>query len=202
MSVIQRKGAKMNDLEYMYKVSEFAESRGIKRDTVTTFIRRNPGSFLGHTEQKTDGMYFDEVAMQVLDKKYPLPQPVEVIKDTRSLELLVAEQAKTSKLQTELMELQKQMNEVQLKLTKAESEKLLLEDKTERYAAEEKELREKLENQSQELKEKSEGLIETRTKLDYVEQEKERERERAEAAEAELERAKKATLWQRITGKW
>ena len=192
----------MNGLDNMYKVSDFADSRGVKRDTVTTFIRRKADLFSGHTQQKQDGLYFDDAAMETLDKKYPLPQPVEVVKDTRSMELLIAEQAKTAKLQEELMALQKQMSDIQLKLTKAESEKLLLEDKTERYAAEGKELREKLENQSQELKEKSEGLIETRTKLDYVEQEKERERERAEAAEEELEKMKKATLWQRITRKW
>ena len=192
----------MGDLEKKYKASDFAESRGIKRDTLTTYIRRKTDLFDGHTQQKTDGLYFDEAAMDILDKVYPLPQPVEVVKDTRSLELLVAEQAKTAKLQEELMALQKQMSEAQLKLTKVESEKMLLEDKTQRYEAESKNLQQKLESQSQELKEKSEDLIETRTKLDYVEQEKERERERAEAAEEELERARNASFWQRLRGKW
>lgn len=192
----------MGDLEKKYRVSDFADSRGAKRDTVTTYIRRKAEEFEGHTEQKKDGLYFDDIAMGILDKRYPLPQPVEVVKDTRSLELLVAEQAKTAKLQEELMALQKQMSEAQLKLTKVESEKLLLEDRTQRYEAESKELQKKLDSQSQELKEKSEGLIEAQTKLDYVEQEKEREKERAEAAEEELERARNASFWQRLRGKW
>lgn len=183
-------------------VSEFAKSRGVDRNAVTQYIRRHPELFDGHTVQEKQKLYFDDVAMDFLDKQYPLTQPVEVIKDTKSMELLILEQQKTAKLQEELIKIQSELQKAQLSITKNESERLLLEDKASRAEEESRQLKEKVDVLDQELKEKRDKLTETTVTLDFTQRELDQQKERAEAAEEELERARNASFWKRITGKW
>lgn len=201
-------------LEGFHLVSDFAESRGVDRNAVTQYIRRHSEIFEGHTQVESMRMYFDDAAMEYLDKKYPLPSPVEVIPDTKSRELLLAEQQKTIMLQDELMKLKDQLHETQLKLTKQESNMLLLEDRSKRMEAENTEMKEKIEQQA--LK-----IAETSTSLDFVEKERDAASDRAEeekalkeaaerviedlkaranAAEQQVDSMKKASFWERLRG--
>ena len=122
----RRKRGKMNVRTDKISISKFAEGRGLKRDTVNAYIRRNPNLFSGHTEQTSEGIFLDEAALDILDQKYPLPSPVEVIKDTKSLELLVVEQKKSAELQEKVFKLQQELNDTKLLLTKKEDEMLRL----------------------------------------------------------------------------
>lgn len=201
-------------LEGFHLVSDFAESRGVDRNAVTQYIRRHPEIFEGHTQVESMRMYFDDVAMEHLDKKYPLPSPVEVIPDTKSRELLLAEQQKTIMLQDELMKLKDQLHETQLKLTKQESSMMLLEDRSKRIESENSEMKDRIEQQAQKL-------AEATTSLDFVQKERDAASDRAaeekalkeaaeneiaelkaraEAAEQKISTMKRASLWERIKG--
>ena len=205
----RRKRGKMNVRTDKISISKFAEGRGLKRDTVNAYIRRNPDLFSGHTEQTSEGIFLDEAALDILDQKYPLPSPVEVIKDTKSLELLVVEQKKSAELQEKVFKLQQELNDTKLLLTKKEDEMLRLEDKAAKAEEDGNELKEKVQAQDQELREKGEELIRTSVTLDFTQKELdqskmelEKEKERTAAAKEELQRMKEASFWKRLTGKW
>ncbi len=201
-------------LEGLYLVSEFSDSRNVDRNAVTQYIRRHPELFEGHTQVESQRMYFDDKAMVYLDKKYPLPAPVEVIPDTKSRDLLLAEQQKTIMLQEEIMKLKDQLHETQMLLTKKESSMTLLEDKSSRMESENTEMKEKIEKQTAEIQQQAEKLAETTTSLDYTKKELVAEsnkveeskneiealRARAEAAEEQVNNMKKASFWQRLKG--
>lgn len=201
-------------LEGLYLVSDFADSRNVDRNAVTQYIRRHPELFEGHTQVESQRMYFDEKAMEHLDKKYPLPSPVEVVPDTRSRELLLVEQQKTIALQEELLKLKDQLHETQMLLTKKESSMALLEDKSSRMESENTEMKEKIEKQTAEMQQQAEKLAEATTSLDYTKKELDAElskaeeskseiealKARAEAAEEQVNNMKKASLWQRLKG--
>lgn len=213
-AIRSKEGCKVPNLEGFHLVSSFAESRNVDRNAITQYIRRHPDLFEGHTIVESQRMYFDDAAMEFLDKQYPLPSPVEVIPDTKSRELLLAEQQKTIMLQEELMKLKDQLHESQLKLAKQENNILLLEDRSKRMESENTEMKEKIELQAQKI-------AETSTSLDFVEKERdaasdraeeqkalkeaaEREIEelkaRAEAAEQQVNNMKKASFWERLRG--
>lgn len=84
------------------KLSDFAKSRGVNRDTITQYIRRNKEQFEGHTKVDGKWMELDQVAEELLDKKYPLPHPVEIVEDTESRRQLILAQQRIIQLQQEL----------------------------------------------------------------------------------------------------
>ncbi len=189
--------------------SKFAEGRGLKRDTVNAYIRRNQELFSAHIQQTKDGILLDDAALSLLDQKYPLPSPVEVIPDTKSREELILEQKKTAALQEKVIALTQELNDTKLLLVKKEDEMLRLEDKAAKVESEGNELKDKLHVQDQELREKSEELIKASVSLEYTQKELdqkndelEKEKERASAAEEELQRMRSASFWKRLTGKW
>ena len=106
----------------MLKIADFAEERNVDRNAVTQYIRRHDELFKGHTEVKGNCMFVDDDAMILLDKKYPLPKPIEVIEDTES-------RAKLIKTQELVIQLQDKLNRAQTQIAQAEATKLLLEDK-------------------------------------------------------------------------
>lgn len=107
----------------MIFLTKFAESRGVKPDTVTTYIRRHPEEFAGHTEQQGNKLLIDEYAERILDEKYPLPSPVEVIEDKESREKLI-------KAQELIIQIKDRYDELKDRVLDLEREKLLIEMKT------------------------------------------------------------------------
>ena len=211
----------MPNLEGFHLVSSFAESRNVDRNAITQYIRRHQELFDGHTVVESQRMYFDDFAMELLDKQYPLPAPVEVIPDTKSRELLIAEQHKTITLQEQLLKLLEQLNQTQLQLTKQESSMMLLEDKSKRIESENTELKEKIDLQIEQMQEKDRQLTEATTSLSFIQKERDAASDRAEAekslkeaaeseiaqlkaraeaAEQQVNNMKKASLWERIKG--
>ena len=104
------------------KLSEFAKLRNVHRDTITQYIRRNPELFEGHTKVDGKWLILDEEAERLLDEKYPLPKPVEIIEDKESREKLI-------KAQELIIQLQDKLGQAQGKIAKAEAMQLMLEDK-------------------------------------------------------------------------
>ena len=106
----------------MILLTEFAVGRNERADTIRKYISRHKNEFEGHCSISGTKMELDDVAVELLDKVYPLPKPVEIIEDTESRNELL----KTQKL---VIQLQQKISEQSMALAQAEATKLLLEDK-------------------------------------------------------------------------
>ena len=71
------------------KISDFIDGRGVTYDTVRKYIVNHPELFKGHIG-RTNNIVLDDVAIEILEKKYPFPDPVQVIQDTEAREKLQA----------------------------------------------------------------------------------------------------------------
>lgn len=69
-------------------LQDFAAQRGVKADTVRAYIREHKDEFNGHTSMDGKQKVLDAVAIELLDAKYPLPKPIQVIQDTEAREQL------------------------------------------------------------------------------------------------------------------
>lgn len=89
----------------LISITDFASNRGHDRDTVNAYIRNHP-EIQKETVKKGKSRYIDTEtkAYQLLDKKYPLPKPVEVIEDTEARRQLVEAQQLIIRLQQQLVE--------------------------------------------------------------------------------------------------
>lgn len=129
--------------ENLVRLADFAKERNVDRNLVTQYVRYHPEIFEGHTTEYKRSLYGDDVALKALDEKYPLPKPVEVIKDPEADNL----RRQVIALQEQLLESQKQVIALTEKAVQAESvqalladKKLQLEGQIERVAGLEKEL--------------------------------------------------------------
>lgn len=141
----------------MIAVAEFAELRNEKPDTVSAYIRRNSKDFEGHLGKEKNRMTLDEEAVEILNRIYPLPKPIEVIEDTESRKALII-------MQQKYIELQNEMQKATLALSEQSQQVLLLEAKEkdkdaeiDRQRTELAELREKMETEQNELRAKLEA---------------------------------------------
>jgi len=137
----------------MQKISDFAEERNVDRNAVTQYIRRHEELFKGHTKIEGNSMFADDEAMQLLDKKYPLPKPIEIIEDKESRQELI----KTQRL---VIQLQESLKEAQGLIAKAEATQMLLEDKEIQLEKAEQRL-DKAEEEKRRLESKIEELQES-----------------------------------------
>lgn len=87
-------------------LKDFAEIRGVKADTVATYIRRHP-EIAALTSSEGYQMVLSDEAIEILDKKYPMPKPVQIVQDTESLKKLAEAQAKLNELHEKYEELLK-----------------------------------------------------------------------------------------------
>ena len=103
-------------------LKDFAEQRNESPHTIATYIRRHPEEFEGHTTMKGNKLVLDEKAIELLEKVYPLPKPVEVIVDHESREKLI-------KALEEIRVLEKEIKKNYQIVAQAEATLVLLEDK-------------------------------------------------------------------------
>ena len=103
-------------------ISEFADSRDVQSQVISRYIRRHFDEFQGHTKKNGKSVELDDTAIKLLEKKYALPKPVEVVVDKESQEKLL-------KAQELIIGLQQQLLEANNKLLEADREKYLLEDR-------------------------------------------------------------------------
>ncbi|PHU34084.1 hypothetical protein [Pseudobutyrivibrio ruminis] len=137
-------------------ITEFAESRQVQPQAISRYIGRHPEKFNGHTEKKGKTVELDDIALELLEKKYPMPAPVQIIEDTESRQKLIKAQELIIQLQDKLMDAQSQIAE-------AEATKILLEDKNaqiEKYELTEANYKKQIDELLEELsKEKSKTWI-------------------------------------------
>lgn len=111
-------------------LKDFAEMRGVKADTVATYIRRHP-EIAEHTSTEGYFMVLDDVAIDMLDKKYPMPKPVQVVQDTESLKKLAEAQQTIILMQQKMLEMAAENKELAL-----QAEKVLMLEAAEQEKAE------------------------------------------------------------------
>lgn len=109
-------------------LTEFAESRNVKINAISNYMSRHAEKFAGHTKKVGKSIELDEVAMSILDEKYPLPRPVQIMNGVDPEEHK-AVQDKLTAAQDFIIKLQDKMMEDQKLLAQAEAQKQLLEDK-------------------------------------------------------------------------
>ena len=111
-------------------ISEFARERGVKPTTVSLYIRRHKEEFDDHIQPSTTGnsLELDDTALKILDEKYPLQQPIQVLDHDPELERKVNEQNELIKeLQAKIILLQQQNGTLDHQLGEAKQKQLMLE---------------------------------------------------------------------------
>ncbi len=160
----------------MILLTNFAESRNEKPDTIRKYINRHKDEFEGHCSFCGTRMEIDDYAVKMLNQLYPLPKPVEIIEDTESRKELI-------KAQKLIIQLQQKISEQSLALAKAAANKILLEDKEEQ------------------LKEKRNELDEAKQEISFQRARADAEKAKAEEAQREIDRLKNRGLLERLLNK-
>ena len=101
------------------KIKEFIEGRNVSYDTVRKYIINNENLFKGHTG-RAKNIVLDDEAIAILDKKYPLPNLIQIVEDTEARNQLIEAQKK-------IIELQQQLIIAAPKLAQADHNEFLLE---------------------------------------------------------------------------
>ena len=123
-------------------IAEFAEVHGVDAQTVRIYLKRHP-EIRKHTHMDGRIIVLETEALEKLDKAYPLPKPVTVIKGIphEEHERVLKELAAVSR---RLAEAQTARIEDQQKLTEVQSRALMLEDRERRISDRISELEEEI----------------------------------------------------------
>ena len=108
-------------------ISEFARSRGVEPQTVRHYGNDHE-DIKKHTKKVGKTVELSDEAIELLDKVYPLPRPVQLVNGVDPDEHK-AVQDKLTAAQEFIIKLQNKMMEDQKLLAQAEAQKQLLEDK-------------------------------------------------------------------------
>ena len=96
------------------KISEFLQGRSVARQAVTRYINRHDETFKNHVKKEGKELDLDMVAIEALEKIYPLEMPVNVIDGVPKESFikiqneLIASQKKIEGLQGQLLDVQEQ----------------------------------------------------------------------------------------------
>ena len=132
------------------KLADFAAQRNVSKDTITAYIRRNPKKFSGHVTVNNRRITIDDEALDILEKKYPLPQPIQIIEDVES-------RAKLIQAQQLIIQLQQKIQDQTLIVAQAETMKILLEDKEKQ-----------LEDKGKQLEDKEKQLVDKQAEINQL----------------------------------
>lgn len=152
-------------------LKDFAESRNESSHTIATYIRRHPEEFDGHTSMSGNRLVLDDEAIEMLDKVYPLPKPVEIIVDHESRDKLI-------KALEEIRVLEKEIKESYQIVADAKATLMLLEDKKQELEASRADFEAERERADSLLLENAELKI-----------------------QLEAEKNRKLSFWERLTGR-
>lgn len=86
------------------KVADFTRGRNVENQAITRYINRHPELFDGHVMKDGREIVLDDVALDILNEKYPLPQPIQIVEDTEARRQLIEAQQMIIKLQQQLVE--------------------------------------------------------------------------------------------------
>lgn len=94
-------------------ITEFAQSRCVEPQAVSRYVSRHRG-LKNLTYKDGKNVVLTDAAIEILNHKYPLPKPIEVVEDTESRRALIEAQKMIISLQQQLAEQQKLIGETVL----------------------------------------------------------------------------------------
>lgn len=141
------------------KISEFLQGRSVARQAVTRYINRHDEIFINHVKKDGKELDLDMVAIEALEKIYPLKMPVNVI-DGVPKESFIKIQNELIASQKKIEGLQGQLLDVQEQIAVAKAQELLLEDRTNQVS----ELKEQIDLKNNEIESLKEQLSEEKSK--------------------------------------
>ena len=169
------------------KVADFARGRNVENQAITRYINRHPELFDGHISKDGREIVLDDVALNILNEKYPLPQPIQIVEDIEARRQLI-------EAQKMIINLQQQLVEAAPKIAMAEHNQFLIsqmQQENDDLKADNAELR----KQKLDIDKQYEIMIkENEDKLHLVEQ-------RAEKLQAELDAERNKSWFQKLIGK-
>lgn len=129
------------------KLADFANERGVKKETILKYMQRHDNLFDGHTHRENNAFVLDEIATEILNLKYPVP--VQIIEDVETKKELEQAKKYIDELQKKIMQMQDRYIDLSDKYMEVEKNSFSLEYK------------EKLENErNQAIQEKQKALDE------------------------------------------
>lgn len=143
------------------KISEFLQGRSVARQAVTRYINRHDEIFKNHVKKDGKELDLDIVAIEALEKVYPLEMPVNVINGVPK-ESFIKIQNELIISQKKIESLQGQLLDVQEQIAAAKAQELLLEDKTNQVSELKKQIdlkNDEIENLMKLSEEKSKGFF-------------------------------------------
>ena len=206
-------------MEGMY-LTDFADERKVKADTVAAYIRSNSEQFEGLTWMEGKKKVLSEQAIELLDKKYPTPVMVQIVQDPELVKSYMAKSAEVDKLKEKYEVLFKELGETTNKLITTEAQLRRLDENTEMKARQMAEIKvavaveEALEVANREkelelqLKDKDIDAVKEameRLKADHEAEMKKKDEDykrEMEAKNAEIERNKSRGFLDRLKNKW
>lgn len=141
------------------KISEFLQGRSVERQAVTRYINRHDEIFKNHVKKVGKELDLDMVAIEALEKAYPLDMPVNVINGVPK-ESFIKIQNELIVSQKKIESLQGQLLDVQEQIATAKAQELLLEDKTNQVS----ELKKQIDLKNDEIENLKEQLSEEKSK--------------------------------------
>lgn len=189
------------------KIKQFIEGRNISYDTVRKYIVNNAERFKGHVG-KSNNIILDEVAIKILEEKYPLPSPVQIVKDTAARE----------KLQ-ELQEKYATVLEENNRLTKDNANLLLLQHKQHLLEMEMEEKNQLLEesrinvvkileektaieeNAAYQIDSRDKRILNLEARDSWITEKWGKEQDKVQELQEQLEREKSKTWWDKLRGR-
>lgn len=146
-------------------ITEFAKSRDIEPQAVSRYIGRHE-EFKGHISVNPKNgkeKILDDVAIELLGEKYPLPKPIEIIEGIEPKEY--------QKVVNSMLELQELNNKMQEQLLDAQeliagatAQRLMLEDRERQIA----ELKAEIEKSKEELARDNEFIAQVKVELEQL----------------------------------
>lgn len=141
------------------KISEFLQGRSVERQAVTRYINRHDEIFKNHVKKVGKELDLDMVAIEALEKAYPLDMPVNIINGVPK-ESFIKIQNELIMSQKKVESLQGQLLDVQEQIAAAKAQELLLEDKTNQVS----ELKKQIDLKNDEIENLKEQLSEEKSK--------------------------------------
>jgi len=121
-------------------ISEFARSRGIEPQTVRHYVNDHE-DIKKHTKKVGKTVELSDEAIELLDKIYPLPRPIQLLNGVDPeehkavVDKLSSAQEYIIKLHETVEQLKDKVNENEKLIAQAEAQKILLEDKNSQLEA-------------------------------------------------------------------
>ena len=178
------------------KIQEFVKGRNISYAAVFQYIKRHSDLFDGHIG-KSNNIVLDDTALQILDERYPLAQPVQVVQDVEARERIAELQEKY----IFLLEENSRLTQENANLMLEHHKNMLLEEELEAQQKELQELRSLRKEQRSWVKEFNSQSREIANLENLLAKERQEQRIRETKLQQELEREKNKTWWDKLRGR-